>query len=131
AQAGADQDLARYIMFDLSEVTGEVTIDGLELGALWAPEADLTFGSEITTNGQWFAQGVTSSGGGEIHHHTVGGPLACDSEQPTEEPTEEPTEDPTDEPTEDPTDEPSEEPTDEPSEEPTDVPTTEEPTEDP
>uniref|UniRef100_UPI0023F44CEC collagen-binding domain-containing protein n=1 Tax=Ruania albidiflava TaxID=366586 RepID=UPI0023F44CEC len=113
AQAGADQDLARYIMFDLSEVTGEVTVDGLELGALWAPEADLTFGSGITTNGQWFAQDVTTSGGGEIHHHTFGGQLVCDTEDPTEEPTtEEPAEDPTEEPAEDPTtEEPAEDPT--------------------
>src|SRR5699024_6197874 len=139
AQQGVDQDLARYIMFDLSEVTGEVTIDGLELGALWAPEADLTFGSGITTNGQRFAQDVTTSGGGEIHHHMFGGQLVCDTEEPTEEPAEDPTEEPTDEPSEEPTDEPreeptdepSEEPTDEPSEEPTDEPTTEEPTEDP
>src|SRR5699024_11966327 len=110
AQQGVDQDLARYIMFDLSEVTGEVTIDGLELGALWAPEADLTFGSGITTNGQWFAQDVTTSGGGEIHHHMIGGQPAGDAEVPTKEPPEEPTEDPTDEPTCDPSAETTAEP---------------------
>ena len=81
-QAGAQQSLARYIMLDMSDVTGEVTIDGLALGAIWAPNASLHFNSGVTTNGQWFAGGdVTTAGGGEIHHHTFLGNLPC-GEQP-------------------------------------------------
>src|SRR5699024_2306962 len=121
--AQADQALAEFIMLDLSEVTGEVAVDGVELGAIWAPKADLVFGSDTTTNGQWFAQDVTTSGGGEIHHYAFGGELVCD-EDPAEDPTEDPTEEPTEDPTDDPTDDSSDEPSDEPTEDPTDDPTT-------
>src|SRR5690625_2524896 len=76
-QAGAEQDLARYILLDLSAVDGDVEIDGLELGAIWAPDANLNFNSGITTNGQWFAKDVTTAGGGEIHHHAFLGNLPC------------------------------------------------------
>src|SRR5690625_1911920 len=76
-QAGAEQDLARYILLDLSAVDGDVEIDGLELGAIWAPDANLNFNSGITTNGQWFARDVTTAGGGEIHHHAFLGNLPC------------------------------------------------------
>src|SRR5699024_1865050 len=86
--AQVDQALAEFIMLDLSEVTGEVAVDCVELGTIWAPKADLVFGSDTTTNGQWFAQDVTTSGGGEIHHYAFGGELVCD-EDPTEDPTEE------------------------------------------
>src|SRR5699024_6334077 len=68
--AGAQQDLTRHILLDLSDVTGTVTIDGLEMGAIWAPNAVLNFESGVTTNGQWVANEVTTSGAGEIHHHT-------------------------------------------------------------
>lgn len=77
AQRGAQQDLARYILLDLSQVTGAVSVDGLELGAIWAPQANLNFSSGITTNGQWFAQNLTTAGGGEIHHHSFLGELPC------------------------------------------------------
>ncbi|MDI9913868.1 VaFE repeat-containing surface-anchored protein [Rhodococcus sp. IEGM 1379] len=80
AQADAQQSLARYILLDLSAVSGDVTINGLELGAIWAPNANLNFNSGITTNGQWFAKNVTTAGGGEIHHHTFGGKLPCGDE---------------------------------------------------
>jgi len=76
-QAGAEQDFARYILLDLSEVSGDVGIDGLTLGAIWAPDANLNFNSGVTTNGQWFAKDVTTAGGGEIHHHTFAGILPC------------------------------------------------------
>lgn len=82
AGGGEQQDYARYIMLDLSAVTGTVTVDGLEMGAIWAPNATVEFASGITTNGQWFADGVTTMGGGEIHHHTFGGLLLCDDEAP-------------------------------------------------
>ncbi len=136
AQSGVHQSYARYILLDLSEVTGEVTIDGLEMGAVWAPGADLNFASGVTTNGQWLAQNIRTSGGGELHHHDFLAALPCGGvpDTPTEEPTTDvPTEEPTtDVPTEEPTtDVPTEEPTtDVPTEEPTtDVPT-EEPTTD-
>ncbi|MET8317464.1 collagen-binding domain-containing protein, partial [Rhodococcus erythropolis] len=77
AQAGAQQSLARYILLDLSAVTGTVTVNGLEMGAIWAPNANLNFNSGVTTNGQWFAKNVTTAGGGEIHHHTFLGNLPC------------------------------------------------------
>ncbi|KSU67380.1 collagen-binding domain-containing protein, partial [Arthrobacter sp. NIO-1057] len=117
-QAGAQQSLARYIMLDMSDVSGDVTIDGFALGAIWAPNASLHFNSGITTNGQWFAGGdITSAGGGEIHHHAFMGNLPC-GEEPVVDPTE-PTVDPT-EPTVDPT-EPTVDPTEptEPTVEPT------------
>ncbi|NHB84532.1 hypothetical protein G7085_07725 [Tessaracoccus sp. HDW20] len=37
ATAGADQAFARYILLDLSRVTGDVTIDGLEMGRSGRP----------------------------------------------------------------------------------------------
>ncbi len=77
AQAGAEQDLARFIMLDLAEVSGDVAVNGHDLGAIWAPNADLNFDSGITTNGQWFAQNITTAGGGEIHHHSFAGNLPC------------------------------------------------------
>ena len=75
--AGEQQNLARYILLDLSEVSGNVGIDGLALGAIWAPDANLNFNSGITTNGQWFAKDVTTAGGGEVHHHAFLGNLPC------------------------------------------------------
>ncbi|WP_337110508.1 collagen-binding domain-containing protein, partial [Prescottella equi] len=77
SHASAQQSLARYILLDLSEVTGSVTVDGLELGAIWAPNVDLSFNSGVTTNGQWFARSVSTAGGGEIHHHDFLGKLPC------------------------------------------------------
>ncbi|UCR87851.1 VaFE repeat-containing surface-anchored protein [Mycetocola spongiae] len=75
---GQEQKLARYIMLDMSEVTGEVKIDGLTLGSIWAPQASLNFSSGVTTNGQWFAGGnIKAAGGGELHHHTFLGQLPC------------------------------------------------------
>lgn len=40
---------------DLSDVTGIVSIDGLTMGAIWAPGVNLVYNSNVTTNGQWFA----------------------------------------------------------------------------
>lgn len=77
ADANAQQSYARYILLDLSEVTGTVTVDGMELGSIWAPNANLRLSSEINTNGQWFAKNVTTAGGGEIHHHAFLGTLPC------------------------------------------------------
>jgi choice-of-anchor A domain-containing protein/LPXTG-motif cell wall-anchored protein len=77
-QKGAQQTFARDILLDMAEVSGDVTIDGLAMGAIWAPKASLHFNSGITTNGQWFAGGdITSAGGGEIHHHSFLGNLPC------------------------------------------------------
>lgn|GEM_PF-3083642 len=78
-----DQDLSAFIMLDLSEVTGPVTIDGLEYGAVWAPGVDMVYTSSRTTNGQWFTDDFTTGGengggGGEMHHHTFRGQLLCD-----------------------------------------------------
>ncbi|WP_461634815.1 collagen-binding domain-containing protein, partial [Glutamicibacter soli] len=87
AHSSAQQSLARYIMLDLSEVTGPVTIDGLELGAIWAPNGTLNFNSGITTNGQWFAGGnMSTAGGGEFHHHSFSAKIPCGSApvEPTE-----------------------------------------------
>ncbi len=44
--------------------------------------------------------------------------IACNEDEPVDEPTDDPTEEPTDDPTEEPTDDPTEEPTDDPTEEP-------------
>ncbi|WP_402463377.1 VaFE repeat-containing surface-anchored protein [Isoptericola aurantiacus] len=82
ANADEQQSYARYIMLDLSEVTGPVTIDGLEMGAVWAPGVDLVFTGSRSTNGQWFADDVVTTGGGEIHHHTFLGQLLCDDDAP-------------------------------------------------
>lgn len=76
-QRGAQQTFSRYILLDLSDVTGEVTVDGLTMGAIWAPKANLTFNSGVTTNGQWLAKSLTLTGGGEMHHQTFGGLLPC------------------------------------------------------
>jgi hypothetical protein len=79
SQAGAQQSLANFILLDLSEVTGDVTVNGLELGAIWAPSANLNFNSGVTTNGQWFAKGVTTNGG-EVHTHLFQAQLPCGTE---------------------------------------------------
>lgn len=84
AGAGQQQAYARSILLDASQVTGTLTIDGFEMGGVWAPHADLVFSSNITTNGQWIAQNVTTSGAGEIHHHTFAGRLLCGVEESTE-----------------------------------------------
>ncbi|NUL49335.1 VaFE repeat-containing surface-anchored protein [Cellulosimicrobium funkei] len=76
----AEQNLSNYMMLDLSAVTGTVTIDGLEMGSIWAPNADLEYSSGVTTNGQWFANDITTSGGGEIHHHAFQGQLPCSTD---------------------------------------------------
>jgi LPXTG-motif cell wall-anchored protein len=80
-----DQEIARVIMLDLSEVTGPITVDGLEYGAVWAPGVDVVYTSSRTTNGQWFVDDFTTGGtggggGGELHHHTFAGELLCDVE---------------------------------------------------
>ncbi len=76
--ADAQQSYARYIMLDLKDAAAKVTIDGLEMGALWAPQSALNFNSNVTTNGQWFAgSDVSTDGGGEVHHHTFKGLLTC------------------------------------------------------
>lgn len=77
ASAGADQVLSRYIFIDASEVTGTLTVNGLEMGAIWAPDALINFDSNVTTNGQWFSNGVLTAGSGEVHHHTFLGVLPC------------------------------------------------------
>lgn len=85
--AGSGQSLSRFIMLDLSTVTGDVTVDGLEMGAIWAPTSNLSFNSNITTNGQWFAQSVrTGPSSGEIHHHTFAGRLPCGANTPPVQP---------------------------------------------
>ncbi|MGI5952178.1 MAG: collagen-binding domain-containing protein, partial [Brooklawnia sp.] len=83
SSAGAQQTFSRYIMFDLSQVTNPVTINGLEMGAIWAPNSDVTFDSNVTHNGQIFAGGnFTSRGAGELHHHTFMGALPCGASDP-------------------------------------------------
>ncbi|WP_430869118.1 collagen-binding domain-containing protein [Demequina aurantiaca] len=86
ADQSADQAFARYIMLDMSDVTGAVTIDGLTMGSIWAPYATINFSSGTTTNGQWFAKEVSASGGGEIHHHAFAGAIPCASTVPEPEP---------------------------------------------
>lgn len=77
AHASAQQDYARSILLDLSQVDGAVRIDGTELGAVWGPRADVTYDSGITTNGQWLVRNLVSNGGGELHQHTFEGRLSC------------------------------------------------------
>ena len=115
----AQQGYSSYILVDASAVSGSLKIAGLEMGAVWAPNADLSYGSDTTTNGQYLSKSFTSSGGGEIHQHTFKASLLCATSSPTEEPsTAAPT---TDAPT---TDAPT---TDAPT---TDAPTTDAPTTD-
>jgi len=79
AGASGQQSYARYIMFDLSDVTGDVAFGGPALGAVYAPNADVTFDSGITHNGQWFTSGFTAAAGagGELHHHTFLASIPC------------------------------------------------------
>src|SRR5699024_12599347 len=51
-----EQDYSRYILLDASQATSPLTIDGLELGAVWAPGIDVEFTGSRSTNGQWLAQ---------------------------------------------------------------------------
>ena len=75
---GAQQAFARYILLDLSEVTNEVLIDGLTMGAVWSPSADLVYNSNITTNGQWLSRDFTAGpGAGELHHHAFSASIPC------------------------------------------------------
>lgn len=81
AGLGQQQGLASYIMFDLSAVTGPVTIDGVELGAIYAPNADVTFTGSRTHNGQWITGSFTSQGGGELHHYLFLGSIPCGTDE--------------------------------------------------
>src|SRR5699024_6565387 len=74
-----EQDYSRYILLDASQATSPLTIDGLELGAVWAPGIDVEFTGSRSTNGQWLAQNILTQGGGEIRHHTFAGRLLCRS----------------------------------------------------
>src|SRR6185312_9580296 len=51
ANPGGNQGYSRYVMWDLSQVTGTVRIDGVRFGSMWAPTADLDYDSDITING--------------------------------------------------------------------------------
>ncbi|MBD8043327.1 choice-of-anchor A family protein [Arthrobacter sp. Sa2BUA2] len=119
SSSGNGQQLARYIFLDLSEVTGSVVVDGLEMGAVYAPNANLAFNSSITHNGQWLTGSFTASGAGELHHHAFLGNLPCAATAPVN-PTTGPTPSPTDSPTTAPTTTPS--PTDSPTTAPTTTP---------
>ena len=79
AGASGQQSYARYIMFDLSEVTGDVVFGGSALGAVYAPNANVTFDSGITHNGQWLTADFTAATGvgGELHHHTFLASIPC------------------------------------------------------
>ena len=142
SSAGTGQALARYIFLDLSEVTGNVVVDGLEMGSVYAPSASVLFNSNVTHNGQWLTGSFASSGAGELHHHSFLGELPCAASQPvvpTPEPSTttpgEPTAQPTPEPSTTTPGEPTAQPTPEPSTttpaEPTAQPTTVSPSADP
>ena len=77
AHRSAQQHYAQHILLDLSAVTGTVTIDGLEMGAIYAPHADVVFSSGVTLNTQIVAKSFRSSGGGELHHYAFRGVLPC------------------------------------------------------
>ncbi|MGB2701771.1 MAG: collagen-binding domain-containing protein, partial [Candidatus Phosphoribacter baldrii] len=81
--AGAQQNYSSFILLDLSEVTNDVLIDGLEMGAIYAPQAEVTFNSNVTWNGQLIAGGFGAWGAGELHHHTFQPTLPCGSEPTT------------------------------------------------
>ena len=104
SSSGESQRLARYIFLDLSDVTGNLKVDGLEMGSVYAPRANVSFDTNITHNGQWLAGTFTASGAGELHHHTFLGQLPCATPKP--EPTVTPTPEPDPEPTATPTPEP-------------------------
>ena len=116
SSSGESQRLARYIFLDLSDVTGNLKVDGLEMGSVYAPRANVSFDTNITHNGQWLAGTFTASGAGELHHHTFLGQLPCATPTPEPEPTVTPTPEP--EPTVTPTPEPDPEPTVTPTPEP-------------
>ncbi|MFZ3417863.1 collagen-binding domain-containing protein [Arthrobacter sp. 3Tela_A] len=114
SSAGAGQALARYIFLDLSEVTGNVLVDGLEMGAVYAPSASVAFNSNVTHNGQWLTGSFNSAGAGELHHHTFLGELPCAASAPVV-PTPEPSTTTPAEPTPEPSTTTPAEPTAEPS----------------
>ncbi|WP_185975619.1 collagen-binding domain-containing protein, partial [Tessaracoccus rhinocerotis] len=86
--SGAQQAYARHIILDLSDVTGTVRFGDHEMGAVWAPNANLHFTGSRSTNGQWVSQDFTTTAGsgGELHHHTFAGLLPCGETDETPEP---------------------------------------------
>ncbi len=77
ASAGAQQSYASYILLDLSKVTNDVTITGLKMGAIYAPNSDVTMNLTQTWNGQVIAKNFVANGSGELHDHVFGASLTC------------------------------------------------------
>jgi hypothetical protein len=80
---GEDQKLASYILWDLSDVTGDFTLQPQVLGAVYAPNTDLTVSAALSVNGQWLSQDFTSTGDAEIHHHNFTAELPCVKDVPS------------------------------------------------
>lgn len=68
-----------YVVWDLSQVTGSVSIsaDGRGDGSIYAPDANLTISAQ-PWDGQVVANDVTIEGG-EVHSYLFAGALPCDS----------------------------------------------------
>ncbi|KQM83150.1 hypothetical protein ASE68_07830 [Agromyces sp. Leaf222] len=68
-----------YVVWDLSQVTGPVSIstDGRGDGSIYAPDADLTITAQ-PWDGQIIANDVTIAGG-EVHSYMFAGALPCDT----------------------------------------------------
>ncbi|GAA1988693.1 hypothetical protein GCM10009718_27830 [Isoptericola halotolerans] len=78
---GTEGQVARYVMWDLSQHDGAVTLDGSGTrvdGSVYAPDADLTL-SAAPIDGQIVA-GSLDLRGGEAHAYLFAGSLPCGSE---------------------------------------------------
>ncbi len=90
--AGNASDGPSYLLWDLSEITGDVTVtaaDGSRVrGSIYAPQAHITFpvgGPQF--EGQLIAAGFTAlQGGEELHTNLFRGVLPCAQPQPEPQP---------------------------------------------
>lgn len=73
-----------YIMWDLSAVTGNVSVTAAQAridGSIYAPEADITV-TASPLDGQIVGRNVTT-GGGEVHSFFFAGAISCDAQDGT------------------------------------------------
>ncbi|RNE48263.1 hypothetical protein C5L39_10445, partial [Corynebacterium alimapuense] len=73
-----DHTLSHGILFDFSNLDGDITYGDVADGAVWAPGKNLDVVGSTSLNGQWFANDIDTSGSsGELHHYDFGGGGDC------------------------------------------------------
>jgi hypothetical protein len=79
-------DTAPYVLWDLSQVTGTVTLNNFRGGAIYAPNADLIFNMNSSINTQVLGKNIVFNAaydGQEVHQLNFGVKLPCGQSTPT------------------------------------------------